>query len=251
MSIKPTRKTKKLHIKSALPIYAAAGAFVLFALILPIYKLWAILLSAALAAGCYFALDKLVFTGRDITVTEEILTGDKELDALIKQARGTIESFRTIAEKSGDQSVKEYLTRISDSSEDIIEEVVNDKSDRGDAYTFFSYYMPTLDKLMGYYDTLAGKGSMAEEGRGRIESCLGMVAQAFEKFRDKLYKNEAAEIKVSIEVLKTMLRADGLADKQERPRASGVDAEIDDISKQLQTELQEEEKRLLAATATN
>ena len=227
------KKTKIVHIKSALPIYGGALAFFLLALILPIYKLWAIILAGAISVGAGFGLTK-VFPGRDAEVTEEVFTGDKELDAQIIACRATLDKFRLAAENAGDAKVKSDLERIIKSAEGVVDEVISDKGDRGDAYTFFSYYIPTLDKLLSYYTdfALAVKGENAEKSRVRIEGCLAMTADAFEKFLDKLYRNETAAIKANVDVLKTIMRSEGLADK-------GSD---------LNARLSAEEQKLAAAT---
>ncbi|MBR6009173.1 MAG: hypothetical protein IK056_08805, partial [Clostridia bacterium] len=68
------RQIKTVHINSALPYFGTAIAVVLLSLILPIYRLWAFLLAAALCVGAFFAL-KAAFPGRDETVEEEIFTG--------------------------------------------------------------------------------------------------------------------------------------------------------------------------------
>lgn len=241
---------KKVHIKSAWPIYGAAGMFLLMALILPIYKFWAILLAGALAAGTYFGLDKFVFPGRDDEVEEIVFTGDKELDALLQQADGILERFEATAQASGDEKVRGNISRIIAASDGIIEEVIQDKGDRGDAYTFFSYYLPTLDKLNTFYNdyALAGKGDNALRSKERIENCLEMVAVSFEKFLDKLYNNEAVAIKASIDVLKTMLRADGLAGKQTSVQADPT-YELEAINNNLREEADKEQQ--LAATSTH
>lgn len=244
----PERKIVRTRIKSALPIFAAAAVFFLIALIKP-YSLVCLLIAGALAAGAYYALDKLVFTGRVTESVREVLTGDEELDAQIRQSRVTLAKFRETAAQAGDEKIAADLNRIADSAERIIDEVVADPRDRGDANTFFSYYMPTLDKLLGFYTSFASAGNHpnAVQSRARIEGCLGMVADSFDKFLDQLYRNEAGEIKVSIEVLKTMLRSDGLAQKPDAtPQASGIDAQIEDISRQLQTGTELENRQLSA-----
>ncbi|MBQ4227706.1 MAG: 5-bromo-4-chloroindolyl phosphate hydrolysis family protein [Clostridia bacterium] len=255
--MKPEKKKRIVHIKSALPLFGTAALIVLLALIFPLYRLWALLLSAALAVGCYFALER-VFPGRDEVIIEELYTGNKELDEQIKYSRGVLERFRAAAATAGDERVSSLITRIADSAEGIIDEVIQDPNDRGDAYTFFSYYMPTMDQLLGYYTqfALSGKGENARESKKRIEGCLEMVAGSFEKFQDKLYRNEAVEVKASVDVLKLMLRTDGLAQKPDAAStiasatAGAVDdalKAIDSISAQLQNEAALEQNKTQTA----
>ena len=86
-----------------------------------------------------------------------------------------------------------------------------------------SGYLPALDKLLNYYVSFlsAGRGENVSEGRRRIENSLGMVAEAFEKQLDKMYKNEAMDVKTDIALMETMLRMDGLADKNQTAMGKG------------------------------
>jgi len=208
------KRTKTVHHKSAYPIYGAAGMFLLWGLVTPIYRLWALIGALVMSGAAYFVLDK-VFPGRDEVVEEEIFTGDAELDQFIKQARETLYRFRKQAELAGDGEIGSRITRLADATESIVEEVVNDPGDRKDAYTFFSYYLPAIDKLLNYYQLFltAGNGENVTEGKARIENSLGMVAEAFEKQLDRLFRNEAMDVKTDITLMETMLRMDGLTEK--------------------------------------
>ena len=208
------KRTKTVHHASAYPIYGAAAVFLLWGLISPIYRLWALLLALLTSAGAYLALNR-VFPGRDEEVVEEVLTGDAELDAYIRQAREILGRFRNMAKTAGDTAVAEKINRIADAAEGIVDEVIRDPKDKGDADTFFSYYLPAMDKLIHYYETFlaAGNGDSVREGKARIENSLGMVAEAFEKQLDKLFRNEAMDVKTDIALMETMLRMDGLTEK--------------------------------------
>ncbi len=213
------KRAKVIHHKSAIPVYGAALVFLLWGLISPIYRLWAIALACITSAGAYLGL-KLAFPGRDETVVEALLTGDHELDAEITKGRETLARFRAAASRAGDGELQEKLSRIAAAGEAITEEIVRD---RDAANTFYGYYLPALDKLLNYYVSFlsAGRGENVSEGRRRIENSLGMVAEAFEKQLDKMYKNEAMDVKTDIALMETMLRMDGLADKNQTAMGKG------------------------------
>ena len=208
-----TQKTKTITHKSAMPYYAAGAVFLLWALITPIYKLAFLLIGAALAVSAWLLAKKL-FPGRVETYTVQEFTGDEELDKQIKFARELNERVGAIAKETPDAGVKETLVSISSSTDRIIEDVVRDSTGRNDAYTFFSYYLPTLDKLLSFYTADVGAGENAVESKARIKNSLTMVASAFEKQADNMYKNEAMDIKTDIAVMETMLRSEGLIDKK-------------------------------------
>lgn len=106
------KRVKVIHHKSAIPVYGAALVFLLWGLISPIYRLWAIALACITSAGAYLGL-KLAFPGRDETVVEALLTGDPELDAEITKGRETLARFRAAASRAGDGDLQEKLNRIA------------------------------------------------------------------------------------------------------------------------------------------
>ena len=207
------KKTKTIHHPSALPLYAAGAIFLLWALITPIYRLSYILIGAALAIAAWLAA-KRFFPGRVETYEVEEYTGDEEMDKQIKFAREIKKRVGEIAKQTPDSSIREALNSITLSTERIIEDVVRDETGRNDAYTFFSYYLPTLDKLLSFYTADIGAGANASESKSRIQNSLSMVATAFSKQADNMYKNEAMDIKTDIAVMETMLRSEGLIENK-------------------------------------
>ena len=92
---------KKVHLKSAIPIYIAAAIWLLAGLIFPkfLMKLPGLLVTAALSVGAYFGGSAL-FPGRDVEVMESITTGDAEVDREIDSSfvfpQGGGEIFRIV-----------------------------------------------------------------------------------------------------------------------------------------------------------
>lgn len=207
------QKKKTIVHKSAMPFYAAGAVFLLWALITPIYRLAFLLIGAAVSAAAYLAAKKF-FPGRVEEYIVEEYTGDEELDKQIKFARELSVRIGAIAKETPDEAIRKDLESIAVSTGRIIEDVVRDSTGRNDAYTFFSYYLPTLDKLLSFYTADVGAGENAQQSKTRIRNSLDMVASAFEKQADNMYKNEAMDIKTDIAVMQTMLRSEGLIDKK-------------------------------------
>jgi len=210
--MKPESEKKFVRIPSALPYYMAAGALLLWALITPVYKLAFLLIGAAVSV-CAYLIGKKLFPGRCEVIEIEKFSGDKDLDEQINLARSLLARFKTVASDPGNADIRESLERITKATEAIIEDVVRDESGRMDAYTFFSYYLPTLDKLITYQQTFAGTGENVTESKRRVKDSLSMIASAFEKQQDRMYKNEAVDIKTDITVMESLLKSEGLIDK--------------------------------------
>lgn len=212
--MKSSSEKKWVRIPSALPLYITGGVILLWSLITPIYKLAYILIGAALAVAAYL-VSKKIFPGRCEVVVEHKYSGDKEMDEQIDWARGMLGRFRMIADKPENRDIKSALDRIHTATEAIIEDVIRDPSGRNETYTFFSYYLPTLDKLLSYHETFTGTGENVVESKRRVRDSLDMVAEAFEKQQDKMYKNEAMDIQTDIAVMESLLASEGLLNKDE------------------------------------
>ena len=76
-----------------------------------------------------------------------------------------------------------------------------------------NYYLPTADKLVETYrmlrDTRSG-GENINRAIRSVENSLNMIATAFEKQLDNLYKDKTLDVETDIDVLETMMAADGL-----------------------------------------
>jgi len=78
---------------------------------------------------------------------------------------------------------------------------------------FMNYYLPTADKLVQNYLQIKATGAAGENidrAMQSVENSLGMIADAFEKQLDNLYKDKALDIETDIDVLETMMAGDGL-----------------------------------------
>ena len=84
---------------------------------------------------------------------------------------------------------------------------------------FMNYYLPVTVKLLDQYRLLESTGLDGEhiaKSKTAVENSLDMIAAAFEKQLDNLYKDTQLDITSDIQVLETMMAAEGLT-KTESP----------------------------------
>ena len=203
---------KKVHIKSAIPIYLAAALWLIVGLIAPklLLKLPGLLVTAALSVGAYFAASK-VFPGRD--VEEKITTGDAAVDREIEVARQRLENLRKANEAIPDPEISANLDRMYKAGTQIFKELNRDPKKVALVRRFMNYYLPTSEKLMEQYQVLMNaetKGENITSAMSTIERSLGFAANAFEKCADNLYKDDEMDIDAEIKVMQTMLSGDNL-----------------------------------------
>ena len=209
---------KKMRIKSALPIYGGAAVWLLLGLVCPgmLLKGWFLLLAAALTAGVYLVLSK-VFPGREVEVREAANSGDRNIDAMIEDARRQIDSLKAANDAIPDADISEKLARMTNAGEEILKVLESDTSQARTVRRFMSYFLPTAEKLMSTYRMMretSNPGENMEHAMQSVENSLSMIADAFEKQLDNLYKDRALDVETDIDVLETMLASEGLIGKQ-------------------------------------
>jgi hypothetical protein len=202
---------KNIRIKSPLPLWGAGAAWLIMGLILPIYRLWAIVTAAAVSATAYFVLTKF-FPGREIAVQSKADSGNAEVNAQIDQGRETLRHLDDANRAIDDEAISACIERMVSAGERIFAALEKDTAKAAQIRRFMNYYLPTSDKLLARYRELmaiGGTGENATGARNSIANSMEMIATAFEKQLDALYKDSALDIETEIEVLETVIRAEG------------------------------------------
>ena len=203
---------KTVKIKSAIPIYLAALVWILFGLFAPIYELIYIIIAACVSLAVYIVAS-IFLPGRTMEVDAKPDSGDEKVNAQIVEGRAALRSLRDADAAIDDEAVSARLQRMAEAGGKIFDILEKDPSRAGEVRRFMNYYLPTADKLLKQYRELGQSGSQGKNVRGAmtvIENSLEMIAVAFERQLDSLYRHDALDIQADIDVLETMLAADGL-----------------------------------------
>lgn len=194
---------------SVVPIYLAAAVFALFGFVLPLITMARLAIAVLLAAGAYF-ISKKFFKGEVVNV---IVTGDAEVDRQLKASQEALVHLREANEAIASEAVSARISRMERAGDKILAAIM-EKPERADQVRrFMNYYLPTSAKLLKQYQRLLAddaQGENANDARAKIEKSLDMIALAFEKQLDNLYKDEHLDITTDIEVLEKLMAADGL-----------------------------------------
>ena len=203
---------KTVRIKSAIPIYLAALIWILFGLFAPIYELLFIIIAACVSVAVYLVAS-VFFPGRTVEVDAKPDSGDDAVNAQIAEGRAALRSLREADEAIEDEAISARLKRMTEAAARSSTSSKRNPRAPGEVRRFMNYYLPTADKLLTRYRELGGSGSQGENVRGAmtvVENSLEMIAVAFERQLDGLYRHEAMDIQTDIDVLETMLASDGI-----------------------------------------
>lgn len=210
---------KEVKKPSVVPIYGVAAVFLLYNLLLPMYRTWHLLLCTALAIGAYFVL-RHVFPGTTEYVKEPEVapnTGNRELDEAILQGRNTVLELQQLNKQIPDPVVSSSLQAIETMTQEMFRQVELQQDKLQSIRRMLNYYLPTTLKLVRKYAEIQDQkdlkrvAGMLEQIRGALDA----VETALKKQLNNLYENDAVDITADIQVMEQMLRSHGLSSERD------------------------------------
>lgn len=202
---------KKIVHKSAAPIYAAAVVWVLYALLLPLYKPGHFIMAAA--ASVVVFLIARIFCKDVVEEVEEKPqpTGNPELDKMVSDGELAIREMRRLNDSIKDETISRQIDRLEEVSGKIFDCVKADPEKLPQIRKFMNYYLPTTLKLLENYADFEEAGVSGEnlsQAKSRIAATMDNIVAGFEHQLDELYRTDAMDVDSDIRVMETMLRRD-------------------------------------------
>ena len=206
---------KKIVKKSAIPLYAVAVTWVLYALLFPLYRLPHFLL--AIAATAVVGIVARLFC-KDVVeeVPEEpVSTGNEELDKMLAEGEKAIAEMKQLDINIADEAISAQIVRLQILAQRIFDHVEANPEKLSDIRRFMNYYLPTTLKVLRAYDVLEDQeveGENITSTMTRVENMMSTIIRAFEKQLDNLFSAEALDISTDMVVMEQMLSREGITD---------------------------------------
>ena len=206
---------KKIVHKSAVPIYAAAAVWVLYAVMFPLHRVMHFVLVALASAAVYFVASALCPPVVEEVKEKPVRTGNEELDKMIAESKLALRELRRLDENIEDETISAQIRRLEEISGKIFTQVRENPEKLPQIRRFMNYYLPTTMKLLNSYDLMNGQEIAGDNVKGtmeRVENIMATIVTAFEKQLDALFGAEAMDISTDITVLENMLAREGLTE---------------------------------------
>ncbi len=203
---------EEIRRRPVLPLYLAALAWPVAALILPLYQLWALALTAVCSAAVGLAAARLC-PARVIRRQVPFTTGSEDADAMIAGISARLDELQALNAAIPDTELSARMDRMEKAGRAIVDEIRHDPEKAPQVDRFARYYLPEAVKILSAYarmQTVQGKN--AGQIRQEVLDTAGTIAQAFENQLDALYGAEALDLSTDIEVLETILKSQDLAE---------------------------------------
>lgn len=197
---------------SVLPWYAAALVFVVLCAVLPVYKLWALVL-AVVGAAAGFAGAKKLCPPRVVEQEVPFHTGVDDVDAMLTEMQKQLDTLHALNEALPDPELSAAMTRMEKAGRSIVETVEATPAKAKQVRRFANYYLPDAVNVLQQYAKLAKQGVRGENAtsiRTEVEHNAASIATAFENQLDALYAAESMDLSADLTVLQNMLKGQGL-----------------------------------------
>ena len=187
---------------SVLPFYAGALVFVVLCAVLPVYKLWALLVALGGAAAA-FGLGQKFCPPHVVEHEVPFHTGQDDVDDTLHGLNASLP----------DPALSAAMDRMEKAGRSIVEAVEANPAKAKQVRRFANYYLPDAVNILQQYATLARQGVKGENAaaiRTEVEHNAASIATAFENQLDALYAAESMDLSADLTVLQNMLKGQGL-----------------------------------------
>lgn len=214
---------KKKHIS---PIYTFAGVWLAAACFLPLYRLWALLLTLGLAGFSAYLVGKHAAkkAQEDAQAQEKQPEPPRtaapqksygpEIDPILQEGNRALSEMGRIYMSVQDVEVRKKINELMRITDKITQDAIHDPDDIPQIKKFMNYYLPTTIKLLNAYDRMSAQGIEGEnldKSMKNINEMLDQAIVAYKKRLDSLFENQALDIETDIEVMNQMLAREGLS----------------------------------------
>lgn len=207
-------KRQEIRKKPVLPLWLAALAWPVGALVFPVYTLWGLAATAALSVVVYFAAARLCPV-RIVTREVPYATGSEDVDAMLAGIEKNLDALHALNDAIPDAKLSAEMDRMERAGRGILQAVEANPDKAGQIDRFARYYLPEVVKIMAVYARMEQggiKGDNADQIQSEVRANAATMATAFENQLDSLYSAEAMDISTDIQVLDTILKSQNLAD---------------------------------------
>ena len=206
-------KLQQIRKKPVLPLWLAALAWPVGALLLPVYTLWGLAATAVLSLAVYLVASRLCPV-RILTREVPYATGSEDVDAMLSGIEANLNALHALNDAIPDPQLSAQMDRMARAGRGILQ-AVEASPDKADQISRFArYYLPEVVKIMAAYARMEQngiRGGNSEQIQSEVRANAATMATAFENQLDSLYSAEAMDISTDIQVLDTILKSQNLA----------------------------------------
>ena len=219
---------EKKTIRSGAPFVFAGVGVLAVALTAGIGTISSYLIAAGVGCAA-FALGKKKYPDRVVEVETAPKSGNAEVDALIREARGQLDQIAAANDAIADPALSRQIEDIA-TCRQILQRLEEQPNMLSQLRTFLRYYLPATLKLLNARAALEAEVNAGGSPQiaARIAKAVGEVQSAFHKQLDALNEFRFINLESEMDVLADMLKSDGLTAEPDAPAVAKEEPQEDD-----------------------
>ena len=193
--------------------YAGVAFYLVLCAVLPVYKLWALLVALG-GAAVAFGVAQKTCPPRVVEREVPFHTGVEDVDQMLTDIQQKLDTLHSLNETLPDPQLSAAMTRMEKAGRSIVETVEANPAKAKQVRRFANYYLPDAVNVLQQYAKLAKQGVRGENAaaiRAEVEHNAASIATAFENQLDALYAAESMDLSADLTVLQNMLKGQGLS----------------------------------------
>lgn len=138
----------------------------------------------------------------------------EELENMVTEGYACVKKLHKLNAEIPEESITNKLDDLEKVLRQIFKGVQVHPEQMGRMHKLMDYYLPTMLKLVeayAEYDKVHNPGDEIIEAKAEIEATLDTIIEAFNQLRNNLFRDSVWDVTSDAQVLKTMLKQEGLA----------------------------------------
>ena len=202
-----------IRIPSVLPYYIIGVFWLIYALLLPLYRILDFVIAGVLSAIIFISLRKcLTAKTKEIEVFREEKSKDEYCNMILDQIYGYRKELQVEKVKLEQIALQNKIQNIEELSDKMVNCILKDVNKARSIRKFVNYYFPTLLNLIRHYDALENEHIETndfKDGMQQVEEAVSAIETAFQKQYNALFEDTLIDIENEITVMEQMLIKDG------------------------------------------
>ena len=206
--MKTQGEIKKL-MPAGLPYLMCGGVFFILAMILPMYRMWALLMAAAAAVITCIAM--LAMRRKRLAAMPEVSPIRERAEELSKDLDAGRDELRRLKPQIPNPKVASIAGNMADTLERLADNLEKNPKDRNKIRKVAVHYVPMIIELVRNYINLSEQG--VEGGNitatmTSIENGLEKIDTSLKRYLDDMFEDDKLSIETDIAVLQQLMSRD-------------------------------------------
>lgn len=203
------QKETKKPMPAGIPYMTCGGVFFILAMILPMYRMWALLMAAAAAVITCIAM--LAMRKKQVAAMPEVNPIRERAEELSKNLDAGRDELRRLKPQIQNPKVASIAGNMADTLERLADNLEKNPKDRNKIRKVAVHYVPMIIELVRNYINLSEQGvegGNISETMTSIESGLEKVETSLKQYLDDMFEDDKLSIETDIAVLQQLMNKD-------------------------------------------